>query len=76
MVILEVWDDNLENYQSSQLLSRSKQDGNAGKMLGKTETNEDIIANNNISKVCLELHNAQRTIKIKKKGGEEGPQVA
>ena len=62
-MILEVWDDNLENYQSSQLLSRSKQDGNAGKIIGKTGTNEDIIANNNISKVCLELQNAERVDK-------------
>ena len=62
-MILEVWDDNLENYQSSQLLSRSKQDGNAGKTIGKTETNEDIIANNDISKIFLELQNVQRVDK-------------
>lgn len=29
-------------------------------MIGETETNEDTIANNDISKVCLELQNAQK----------------
>lgn len=33
--------------------------------IGKTETNEDITANNNINKVCSELQNAQRVGKKK-----------
>ena len=40
-------------------------------MIGKTETNEDIIANNNISKVCLELQNAQRVDKKRLKGASQ-----
>lgn len=34
--------------------------------IGKTETNEDITANNNINKVCSELQNAQRVGKKKR----------
>lgn len=35
--------------------------------IGKTETNEDITANNNINKFCSELQNAQMVDKKKKK---------
>lgn len=49
-------------------MSRSKQDRNAGKTIGETETNEDTVPNNDISKVCVELQNAQKVDITLKRG--------